>query len=55
MGNRAVKILINVLKHKKIPKEDEEENYKKQIIETHLIERESTLKLLMLKNAELQP
>lgn len=42
MGNRAAKILINRLEAQAGEKEDEEENYKTEIIETHLIEREST-------------
>jgi LacI family transcriptional regulator len=42
MGNRAAKILINRLEAQEVNKEDEEENYKTEIIETHLIEREST-------------
>ena len=43
MGNRAAKILINRLEaDEKTEEEDEEENYKTEIIETHLIEREST-------------
>jgi LacI family transcriptional regulator len=42
MGNRAARILINRLEAQEDTKEDEEENYKTEIIETHLIEREST-------------
>ncbi|MBC5840895.1 LacI family DNA-binding transcriptional regulator [Flavobacterium sp. F-380] len=42
MGNRAAKILINRLEEEEKTDEEEEENYKTEIIETHLIEREST-------------
>ncbi|UFH35990.1 LacI family DNA-binding transcriptional regulator [Flavobacterium acetivorans] len=38
MGNKAAKMLIDRLESE----EDEEENYKTEVIETHLIEREST-------------
>ena len=38
MGNKAAKMLIDRLELE----EDEEENYKTEVIETHLIEREST-------------
>jgi hypothetical protein len=44
MGNRAVRILINRLEAKKIPKEDvEEENYKTDH-ETHLISESRLIK-----------
>ncbi|MBB1194120.1 LacI family transcriptional regulator [Flavobacterium sp. SOK18b] len=39
MGNKAAKMLIDRLE----AKDEEDENYKTEIIETHLIERESTL------------
>ena len=39
MGNKAAKMLIERLESKE---EEEDENYKTEIIETHLIEREST-------------
>ena len=39
MGNKAAKMLIERLESEE---EEEEENYKTEIIETHLIEREST-------------
>ena len=38
MGNKAAKMLIDRLELE----EEEEENYKTEVIETHLIEREST-------------
>lgn len=41
MGNTAAKILIERLESKET-EEDEDENYKTVVIETHLIEREST-------------
>jgi LacI family transcriptional regulator len=40
MGNRAAKMLIDRLESEH--EDDEEENYKTEVIETHLIEREST-------------
>jgi LacI family transcriptional regulator len=40
MGNRAAKMLIDRLESEE--EHDEEENYKTEVIETHLIEREST-------------
>jgi LacI family transcriptional regulator len=40
MGNRAAKMLIERLEAEQ--GDDEEENYKTEVIETHLIEREST-------------
>jgi LacI family transcriptional regulator len=40
MGNRAAKMLIDRLESEE--EQDEEENYKTEVIETHLIEREST-------------
>ena len=40
MGNKAAKMLIDRLESEH--EEEEEENYKTEIIETHLIEREST-------------
>ena len=40
MGNRAAKMLIDRLESEH--EEEEEENYKTEVIETHLIEREST-------------
>lgn len=40
MGNRAAKMLIDRLELE--DKHEEEENYKTEVIETHLIEREST-------------
>jgi LacI family transcriptional regulator len=40
MGNRAAKMLIDRLEWEE--EHDEEENYKTEVIETHLIEREST-------------
>jgi LacI family transcriptional regulator len=39
MGNKAAKMLIERLE---IWEDEEDENYKTEIIETHLIEREST-------------
>lgn len=39
MGNKAAKMLIERLESKE---EEEDENYKTEVIETHLIEREST-------------
>ena len=40
MGNRAAKMLIERLEAEQ--EDDEVENYKTEVIETHLIEREST-------------
>jgi LacI family transcriptional regulator len=40
MGNRAAKMLIDRLESEE--EQDEDENYKTEVIETHLIEREST-------------
>lgn len=40
MGNKAAKMLIDRLEAEEV--EEEEENYKTEVIETHLIEREST-------------
>jgi LacI family transcriptional regulator len=40
IGNKAAKMLIDRLEAEH--EEDEAENYKTEIIETHLIEREST-------------
>ena len=39
MGNKAAKMLIERLESEQ---EEEDENYKTEVIETHLIEREST-------------
>jgi len=39
MGNKAAKMLIDRLESE----EEEEEHYKTEVIETHLVERESTL------------
>jgi LacI family transcriptional regulator len=40
MGNRAAKMLIDRLEAEN--EEEEDENYTTEVIETHLIEREST-------------
>ncbi|MCV9929352.1 LacI family transcriptional regulator [Flavobacterium sp. LS1R49] len=42
MGNKAAKMLIDRLESETEEGEEEEENYKTEVIETHLIEREST-------------
>ncbi|MDN3671478.1 LacI family DNA-binding transcriptional regulator [Flavobacterium branchiarum] len=42
MGNKAAKMLIDRLELETEEGEEEEENYKTEVIETHLIEREST-------------
>ncbi len=39
MGNKAAKMLIERLESEE---DEEDENYKTEVIETHLIEREST-------------
>jgi LacI family transcriptional regulator len=41
MGNKAAKMLIDRLEAEQ--EDDEDENYKTEVIETHLIERESTI------------
>lgn len=42
MGNKAAKMLINRLESEEEEGDEEEENYRTEVIETHLIEREST-------------